>query len=119
MNKNQLQQGDVLIEKMNDEFFNKIQAKKICQKKNNKYILAEGEVTGHCHAIEDKQNNTEMFEYYDDELQEKCLLLKILDKQVKLKHEEHKEITLDKGIFRVSKLNEYDPFENFTKKVQD
>lgn len=83
---------------------------------NGYLVLAHGEST-HKHKVEVKK--AEMYEYYDDYLKENCLLLKILEDKTELKHEEHKSIFLDKGIYRVSKINEYDPFEKFTKKVID
>lgn len=112
-NLNQIQQGDVLIEKLEQDIFQK----KILKPIGRGWILAHGE-SGHIHRIEETQK-AEMYEYYDDYLKENCLLLKILENQTEIKHEEHHSIFLDKGTYRVSRINEYDPFEKYSRKVQD
>jgi len=110
----QYQQGDVYIERINEE----IKEKKICKIKKRGWIIAEGETHGHAHRIEDVKN-AEMYEYYDEYLEEKCLLLKILKNNTEMKHEEHKSIFLDEGLYRVGQINEYDPFEKYERKVMD
>lgn len=114
MNKNQFQQGDVLFEKIDNDNFDK----KLLTAKRRGWILQDGEITGHQHRIEEK-NKAIVYEYYDDYLEENCLLLKIFKKNTEVKHEEHKSLFLDKGTYRVSRVNEYDPFEKFTRKVAD
>jgi hypothetical protein len=112
-NKNQFQQGDVICEKVNIDINGKQKVKKV----NNEWVLAHGE-SGHHHFISETKK-ADIFEYYDDELKEQCLLLKVLENQTEIKHEEHKSIWLDKGTYRINKVNEYDPFERFAKKVID
>lgn len=112
--KKQIQQGDVLIEKIENDNFNK----KLSKIQKRGWILQDGEITGHQHRIEEKEK-AEMYEYYDDYLKEDCLLLKILKNQTEVKHEEHESLFLDKGVYRVSRVNEYDPFEKYSRKVQD
>lgn len=112
-NKLQNQQGDILVEKINID----VKEKRKCNYQKLGWILAHGE-SGHTHCIKEKEK-AEMYEYYDDYLKEDCLLLKILENQTEVKHEEHESLFLDKGIYRVSRVNEYDPFEKYSRKVQD
>lgn len=115
-NKNQLQQGDVCLEKINCNLENLKGLKK--EKKTNGYILAYGEATGHMHKIEESEK-VELYEYLDDYLEEKCMLLRVLRDKVQLKHEEHGNLVLEKGDYRVTRVNEFDPFEEEIRKVQD
>ena len=110
----QLQQGDVWFEKISKEPKKKTK----CEIKKRGWVMAEGEQHGHAHRIEETKQ-AEMFEYFDDELQEKCLLLRILKNQTEVKHEEHKSIFLDKGLYKVGQINEYDPFLEMERKVVD
>jgi hypothetical protein len=113
-NENQLQQGDINFERIKND----VDKKTLCKVQKNGWVLAEGETTGHFHRIEEVKK-AEMYEYYDDYLKEDCLLLKILENQVEVKHNEHQSIILDRGIYRVTRVNEYDPFEKYSRKVQD
>ena len=100
------QQGDVLIETAEIPK----SAKKV-QPKNGKLILAEGEATGHTHAIA----NTEKAELFE---QDGRLWLGV-KKSVEVKHEEHHSITLPPGDFEVRKVQEYDHFFEESKDVVD
>lgn len=116
-NKNMRTQGDVNFEFAGN--FMPKGAKKISCKED--YIIAHGE-SGHKHVI---QNNpfVELYEYYDNELEEKCLLLKILKKQAKAnpKHEEHESFINDLpvGNHIIRRTHEFDPFEKISRQVQD
>jgi hypothetical protein len=103
-----LQQGDVLIIPIEN-----FESRKKSVKKSGDVILAEGETTGHAHRI--KQN--EFVECYDD-LEEKCLILRLL-KPAKVKHEEHKEIEIPAGDFKIDKVLEYDHFAEESRFVAD
>ncbi len=84
-------------------------AKKV-NTKNGKFILAEGEVTGHAHAV------------VDDELEvyEKDGILYIkASRPFTVVHEEHKPITIEAGIWEVDRQREYDPFLEETRIVSD
>ena len=110
----QYQQGDIFFEKIDFE----PKEKKECKVKKRGWVIAEGESHGHAHRIEEIKD-AEMFEYYDDYLEEKCLLLKILKDNTEIKHEEHKSVFLDKGFYRAGQINEYDPFLELERKVID
>lgn len=100
-----IQQGDVLLEKIGEIPVD-------CKKKERTekgYILAEGEVTGHAHRIEQEigffEKNGQLF-------------VKNLE-PVKIKHEEHNPVTLPKGNWKVKRVREYDHFLEESREVQD
>lgn len=101
-----LQQGDVLI----------IQESSLpedCKKINRSakgYILAEGEVTGHAHVIEEE------IKFYKDK--QGRLFFKA-EKTVTVKHEEHEAISVSPGIYRIDIVQEYDHFAEEARKVVD
>jgi hypothetical protein len=116
-NSNQIAQGDVLFTKLD---INITELKEIKPNKRG-FVLAEGEATGHAHRIEATER-AELFEYFDFDLQETCMLLKILQDDTEVKHEEHQSLFLNKGTYRVSQINEYDPWAKIgeqIKKVRD
>lgn len=86
--KNQYRQGDVLIEKMEAIPENAIPVKEVA----GRFILAEGEATGHHHAI--SARGAQMLSAGDE------LWLK-LDQASVVHHEEHGAIALEPGIYRV------------------
>lgn len=91
----QFQQGDVLI----------VEAKvpkgaKPVQAQGGRFILAEGEVTGHAHAIEECPD-VELFEH------EGTLYLRTKD-DTTVKHEEHGPVTVPKGDYEIGIVQEYD-----------
>lgn len=76
-------------------------------------VLALGEVTGHAHAIYPETANTPLPAKLWDAGAER--FLQVLERCT-LRHEEHAAITLDPGIYRVSKFGvgtqrEYSPQE--------
>ena len=73
------------------------------------YVLAEGEATGHAHVIEE---HVEMYE------KDGVLYIRA-DKPVTVKHEEHKLVRLERGIYKIGKVREYDPFEEEVREVKD
>jgi hypothetical protein len=101
-----LQQGDVIIrsiEKIPDGV-------KQVSRTARGFVLAEGEATGHAHVIED---DIEMYE------KDGVLFIKA-DRPVTVKHEEHKPITLSKGIYTIGLVREYDyDNEAITRRVSD
>jgi hypothetical protein len=109
MNKNQVQQGDVILNRVN---LNISKATKV--KKNNRgIVLAEGEATGHYHGIEVEESEAELIQ-----LGEK-MLLNVKADSVTLKHQEHKPITIDKGVWEVGQVVEKDWLNNMVRKVVD
>jgi hypothetical protein len=71
-------------------------------RENGKIVLAEGEVTGHLHAIDSPEA---MFMAEDLEQIEGRFL--VIEAEVALKHPEHDTITLDPGLYEVRRQREY------------
>jgi len=105
----QIQQGDVLLEKI-EVMPNDV---KVINPTEKGYVLAEGEATGHAHRITEIDSNICQLYEKDGALYVKAL------KPVVLKHEEHKQITIEEGIWKIGKVNEYDYISKITKKVVD
>jgi hypothetical protein len=95
------QQGDVILVKVSE----------IKGKKLNHLILAEGEVTGHCHEI--TKGDAELYKH------EGTLFLRVASDTAELTHQEHKTIILPKGDFEIKKVKEYDHFLEEARRVQD
>lgn len=103
--KNTAQQGDVLLKKLTILPEGEI---KLISK--NKMILAEGEVTGHFHGIEESESEL-------IQIKERIFLL--LKKVATLKHQEHGPITLEPGIWEVGRVQEFDYFSMMKRPVVD
>mgnify|MGYP001562053815 CR=1 FL=1 len=105
-----LQQGDCLLYKLDN--IDIAQATKL--KRNNcGIVLAEGEATGHTHTIDVDEDEAELIQ-----LGEKMLLNVKVD-SVTLKHQEHKPITIDKGIWEFGQVVEKDWLNDMVRKVVD
>jgi len=89
-----LRQGDVLILRV-DEI---PKDSKPAKRDAGKIVLAYGEVTGHSHAIADKQAKS--FLSGDD-------LYIDLTRRATITHQEHGPVTLDPGIYKVVHQVEY------------
>jgi len=84
-------------------------------------VLAEGETTGHYHAIDPKNGKL-----YSDGKGNQCLVAEI---PTGVKHQEHKEkflsvktgkeVELEPGVYSVDLPNEYDHVSEEARKVQD
>ena len=98
------QQGDVLMRKLNamPSGDQKLIAR-------TRLVLAHGE-SGHSHVIED--DNAELIQIGER------ILLK-LSKQATVKHEEHKPITLSRGIWEIGRVREFDWFAQMERQVID
>ncbi len=102
MNQFTARQGDVLI----------IATSKIpkglkpVDRENGRIVLAHGEVTGHCHAID---SNTALF--LESDLAEMADRFLRVEEQVEVVHDEHDPITLPPGDYIVRRQREYSPEE--------
>lgn len=103
------QQGDVLIETVSSI---PSTAKKAQRDGRGRLILAEGEVTGHAHAI--SSSTATLFEVGDSS--EKYLST---TSDTVVEHEEHGNITLPKGDYKISIVQEYDHFAEEAREVRD
>ena len=79
---------------------------------NGRHVLAEGEATGHAHAICDLEN----CDLYADE--NGTLYLEVRA-EVDLTHEEHHTQTITPGAYRIGRVREVDPFADEIREVQD
>jgi len=81
--------------------------------KERGYIMAEGEVTGHAHVLENKPgvevltNGTDVFVAVNDV------------RGAQVVHEEHGTVTLPKGVWQVGRIQEYDHLSEEARQVRD
>jgi len=73
-------------------------------------VLADGEVTGHQHSIEEE--SSELYQIGDK------IILELKESST-LKHQEHGPITLEKGLWEVGRVQEYDYFAQMKRQVID
>lgn len=88
--------GDVLVEK--------IAALPKDAEKQTHLVLAEGEITGHTHRIEEAAS-AEMY------LSGGEMYLRVVAARATLVHQEHGPIVLEQGVYRVWRQREYSPRE--------
>src|SRR3990167_5849957 len=98
---NYIRHGDVFLRRVKTLPKN---LKKI--NKGNSHVLAYGEVTGHKHLLTLPRTDTS-FEVLEDE---KGNMYLRMGADGKLTHEEHKELTIEKGYWIVEHEREYDYF---------
>ena len=105
MPKKMIVQGDVYLVEIESlpEGTNKV------EKNERGYILAKGEHTGHAHVIDDEL----------DVYEQNGVLYIRTENEVQVTHEEHLPITVEPGIWRVGIVQEYDPFMEEARNVQD
>lgn len=101
-----IQQGDVLLFSVD-----RVPEGAKAVKTSGKIILAEGEATGHAHAITQVEK-CETFTLAD------ALFIRC-NAPVVVTHEEHGNVTLDPGVWRVGIVREYDHFAEEARKVID
>jgi hypothetical protein len=75
-------------------------------------ILAQGEATGHHHRLTSQAARV----FRDDANQQKYLLA---EEPTQLEHEEHKPITIEKGLYVLIQEREFDPFPEVIRRVVD
>jgi hypothetical protein len=101
------QQGDVLLKKVEKVPAGAVRRKAIC----GRYVIAEGESTGHAHAIAECEA-VEMFE------RNGTLYLRV-GETVPMTHEQHLPQTVEPGVYEVGIVRELDPFTEEVRSVQD
>ena len=85
----------------------------LTMKKEPHGCLAYGEATGHAHKLFDGE-----FDLRVDPVETTVRHLRVIE-PVKLRHQEHKEVTLLPGNYRIGIQREYDPFEKRIREVAD
>jgi hypothetical protein len=92
----QYRHGDVMMEKVRS-----LPSRK---RKMPHTILAHGEITGHCHRVEDHSSAT----LYETPA---GLFLHVTAERATVTHEEHASICLERGYYRIWRQREYSPQE--------
>lgn len=111
-NQNQKRQGDILIEKIEGTT-----AATQPKPKQDRVILAHGEVTGHAHEIEAPRKAKASINPApkplaipgDMDVSGATQSILTLGRDAKLVHQEHATIALDAGEYRVTRQREYSP----------
>lgn len=96
-------QGDVLVERISKLPVNR---KPVPRDSRRRIVLAEGEQTGHAHAISD-----EHCDLFQSEEEAGVTFLEVREAVAALKHDEHTQIDLPTGCYRVVRQREYHPAE--------
>ena len=107
-NERQKQQGDVTYERV-DTLPSGLKPVKA---RSGSFILADGEVTGHAHRI-DECPEVDLFE------DENGTLFMSVKKDVALTHEEHGTHTVKPGAYKIGRVKEVDPFTEEIDEVRD
>jgi hypothetical protein len=112
VNDNQFRQGDVWLERMSD--VDQLPEGLVELKRDRgRVILAYGEVTGHAHAIAER--NAALFGKPGSD--ERWLVVRPSGATIEtgagvvVRHEEHAPIALAPGVYRVGRQREYSPSE--------
>jgi len=100
--------GDVLIEAI--ERPNKLTEVFTGQQ----YTVAEGEATGHSHVLSTRTKSG--IRVFQDTAGNRYL---DITGQARIRHQEHKELTLEPGFYRVGQEREYDYFLQEVRRVVD
>ncbi|CUU01117.1 hypothetical protein JGI3_02245 [Candidatus Kryptobacter tengchongensis] len=110
-------QGKQILKVQGDVFFIKINQIEPGERvelisEDGKYIIRKGELTGHVHYI-DEIDNVKLL------LVNGIMYVLVNDRPVKVKHQEHKPITLEPGVWRVGVQREFDPFAYSINRIKD
>ena len=73
-------------------------------------VLADGELTGHRHRVRDFQT-ANVFAAGDE------MFIDVVADRAEIVHEEHATIVLNRGVYRVWRQREYDPWADFQQRI--
>ena len=121
MSYTKIQQGDVLLLKVNEETFNANRLNHRTAKHDKRAVLAEGEATGHYHAVymDDLLEGAEVTLCKGGEYSRKNDGIIVTGAPVELRHEEHNTITLEPGFYLQRIVKEYDHISGISRRVAD
>jgi len=122
MNYIKYQQGDVILQQVSEkEFNNNNQIGYRINTHDTRAVLAEGEGTGHYHAVymEDMLDNAGITLCKNSEYDRQNRGIIVTGTAVKLKHEEHHTLTLEPGFYLQRIVKEYDHISGITRRVAD
>ena len=117
-----IQQGDVLLLKVTEEeFYDNKNIQYTNKVHNHRAVLAEGEATGHYHAIymEDMLEDAGVTLCKGTEYDRQNRGVIVTGAPVELKHEEHDTVTLEPGFYLQRIVKEYDHISGITRRVAD
>jgi hypothetical protein len=103
------QQGDVLMKKLDRGSIRKLKKDKIKHEEGGN-VLFEGEVTGHAHRA------TDDVKFFTDQFGNRFMETA---RKTTIAHEEHKPITVPKGIYLLDQVREKDHFAEEVRRVMD
>lgn len=106
MNTNQIQHGDVLLEKV-------AKLPGGCRRvkpRNGRLIIAEGEATGHTHTI--TADKAALYELRGE------LYVEVAE-PVTIDHQEHKSLPIPEGIYTIGRVKEHDYLQDMERQVID
>lgn len=101
-----LQQGDVLFCRVKEVKGVEVKAD------GRGYVFAEGETTGHYHAVKD----TEAVKVYEEN---GVKYVRVIKACATVEHQEHGAVVLPRGTYKVGIVKEYDPFADDIRRVRD
>ena len=117
------QQGDVILQQVSEAEFNKDnhQLKHRINTHNTRAVLAEGEATGHYHAVymEDMLENAGITLCKNSEYDSQNRGIIVTGASIELKHEEHHTLTLEPGFYLQRIVKEYAHISGITRRVAD
>ena len=115
------QQGDVILRKVDEATFNANRLNHRITKHDKRAVLAEGEATGHYHAVymDDLLAGAEITLCKSGEYTRQNDGIIVTGAPVELKHEEHDTITLEPGFYLQRIVKEYDHISGITRRVAD
>jgi len=121
MSYTKIQQGDVLLLKVNEETFNANNFNHRTTQHDKRAVLAEGEATGHYHAVymNDLLEGAEVTLCKSGEYTRQNDGIIVTGAPVELRHEEHNTITLEPGFYLQRIVNEYDHVSGIARRVAD
>lgn len=102
--KTQFRQGDVLIERVTSK-------PTTTSKPDKSRVLAHGEATGHAHTVGSGTVRDAADWWKDDDLSDAKMTRKMVTtaRATKVTHQEHDPISLERGVYRVTRQREYSP----------
>ena len=121
MSYTKIQQGDVLLLKVNEETFKANQLNHRTSDHETRAVLAEGEATDHYHAVymDDLLEGAKVTLCKSGEFSRQNEGIVITGAPVELRHEEHNTITLEPGFYLQRIVNEYDHISGIARRVAD
>ena len=82
-------------------------------------IIAEGEISGHKHKIFGSAQVNIRPSFVNRPINENSEIWFNAFDEIKLEHEEHKTLEIPKGVYKVTKEQQFDPFQGITQRMVD